>query len=219
MALSAQDLDLEAIRARVQAVFQEQDTDTFFGTTVINNWINDACVRMSMLGEGYEKTDATVSTADGTRAYNIPTGATRISLFLYNGRPLDYEPNIDLDFFTSVKGEPVRYGIWANQVLLDPIPNVVKVLTFYFFSEARIMGADGDEPSDIPNRFRAYLADYAIAEGLYADGSDNDLADRYMAKFEMGCNRYREWSLMRNRQNFLRVRDDAGYMSNEEYMW
>ena len=213
--MASQDLTLDDLKLRAIGMMDAPTTDSHYGA-LVTAWINDGLMRMCMEGEGIEDLKS-FTTVAGTRAYTLPvvTDATakqfiRAKMVLYDGRVLDYNPILNLDFFSSGNSPPDKYTIWNGQILLGPSPpDAAETLDVYYVREPLLLSAAGDKP-EIPNRFRSYLADYAASMQMMADGDLND-ARALMASYEAGVARYRHWAVFKSKQNYVQVIGEVDY--------
>lgn len=159
-----------------------------------------------------ENTNTSTSTVIGTQSYSWPTNATALHKVLYNGPALqeisfdDWE-NEKQGGGTTPSGTPTQFVPWNRTILLVPIPNAVKILTFYFESGQSVMTLSTDTWV-IPEALH-----YETLDGVLADMSakipNPTMIQLYEGKwqFHMMCTfpmyRYRQ----RNRQRAKPIRD------------
>lgn len=201
-------LNLGQLKTMALGAIDETPADNHYGA-LVTSWINEGLQRMVMEGEGIEGT-TTFNTVVGQRDYampgppTIPGEITRIKHIVFDGAFIPETQLVTHDFFSSGTGWVDRFAIWENKILLGPHPpsKVVPVMVAYFRVPAMLSG-DTDVP-EVPDRFRGYLADYATAQMLLADGRMAD-AKYYLDSYEAGVRRYHHWAMEKTRSNYKQV--------------
>ena len=128
----------------------------------------------------------------------------RMKMVLYDGRAIPESQLLNFDFFSSGTGFVDRFYIWNNRILFGPMtPGQVKPVTLYFYRAPALLSTDNDAP-EIPDRFRGYLADYATAQMLIADGRGAE-GGVFMQSFDQGARKYLHWAREKSRSNFKQV--------------
>lgn len=205
--MAARDLTLADLKTMALGAIDETSSDNHYGS-LVTTWINEGLQRMVMEGEGLEFTDSSIVTSSGARAYPIPTPAgsevTRLKQVLYDGVQIPETQLLTHDFFSSGTGFVDSYAIWNNKILLGPQPPAGGYqVVLYGYRTPAVLSATTDKP-EIPDRFRGYLADYATAQMLLADGKMMD-AKYYLDSYEAGVRRYMHWTREKSRGNFKTV--------------
>lgn len=206
--MAARDLKLLDLRAMALGAIDETVSDNHYGTLVAR-WINEGLQRMVTEAEGLEDT-ATFDTVVGVRDYALPGPPDspgeflRMKMVLYDGRAIPESQLLNFDFFSSGTGFVDRFYIWNDRILFGPMtPGQVKPVTLYFYRTPALLSTDTDAP-EIPDRFRGYLADYATAQMLIADGRGAE-GGVFMQSFDQGARKYLHWAREKSRSNFKQV--------------
>lgn len=205
--MAARDLTYNDLKTMALGAMDETLTDNHYGD-LVGIWINEGLQRMVMEGEGIEGIDSSITTVAGTRSYTLPTPSggviTRLKQVLYDGIQIPETQLLTHDFFSTGNGFVDRFAIWNDKILLGPQPpSGAYTLTLYYFRTPALLSATSDKP-EIPDRFRGYLADYATAQMLLADGKMMD-AKYYLDSYEAGVRRYLHWTREKSRSNFKTV--------------
>ena len=206
--MAVRNLKLLDLRKMALGSLDEEVNDNHYGSLVAS-WINEGMQRMITESEGLED-NYTFSTVVGTRDYALPAPPTiagdiiRLKQVLYEGRAIAESQLLNYDFFSNGTGYVDRFAIWNNKILFGPMrPSKVVPVILYFYRSPAVLVADGDTP-EIPDRFRGYLADYAAAQMLLADGRGAE-ASVFMQSFDQGARTYNHWARQKSRSNFKQV--------------
>lgn len=150
---------------------------------LLTNRVNEA---LSYIGF-VEQTSVSIVSVVGTEAYNYPTGAEIIENIDYNNRRL-YK--IDWSKYnlyktrgsTQPRGTPTMFTVWANQILLVPIPSaagdILKVR--YYGIQSTIVPAS---TIVLPVSLHPHLVNGVLAD-MYAKDLNVQLYDRYQAQWQ-----------------------------------
>jgi hypothetical protein len=160
------------------------DFDATKYRTSVKRWLNEALwkfgrrVRVPQL-----HTTTTINTVAATATYALPTDLGRV-LSLRNTADRDPLTEVsidDLDDLPAASGKPVRFAIYANQIILHPTPDRVYPLELRDQRDGTELAADGDAPQ-LPDVYADALVSYARAR-LFRAEEDYQAAAGYMSDF------------------------------------
>lgn len=143
-------MQLSEMRVLVQRAFASRADVT---NAIVDAAINDVYKRLAMSFRFYEleNTDTGITTADGTAAYSVPTGARKtISIVDTTNKnrlwPKDIEWYEQMDTSTDVSGRPEYYVRYGSQYLFWPTPDGAYAIRVRYTKLPTTLSADGDTP-------------------------------------------------------------------------
>lgn len=151
--------------------------------TVATEFVNDALQSISTLRDWpwLEKV-ANVVTVNGTGEYAAPADWARtVSVVSANGIPLRRTPIDTLDYVGGT-GSPRLFGMFADQLVLRPVPTSVETLKHRYVRTTTNLTADADTPT-IPAGSHSAIVEYA-AYLVFRHAGDHERAGLALAAFD-----------------------------------
>lgn len=120
---------------------------TKYSLDFVKKWLNDAERQYCNKTNYSVKKDITISTASGTREYNLPADfISEINVF-HDGKPL---PTIEMEDTIHAAGDksgtPYGYYIENKKIGFEPVPTAIKVITLIYNSRGGAMTAASSTP-------------------------------------------------------------------------
>ena len=120
---------------------------TRYSLDFVKKWLNDAERQYCNKTNYSVKKDITISTASGTREYNLPADfISEINVF-HDGKPL---PTIEMEDTIHAAGDksgtPYGYYIENKKIGFEPVPTAIKVITLIYNSRGGAMISATDVP-------------------------------------------------------------------------
>lgn len=168
-----------------------------------------------------EATDTSTTTVASTQSYSIPSDANRLRAVLYDGELLqsvDFrEWETEKAGSTTPEGTPTKYVQWNEQVLLIPIPDDAKTLTFYYYKEHPFIDGTTQTTIDIPSELHYRLADGVIAD-MFAKDLNPNMFDRYENKWiNVHIPAFYKYLSMKKRNGRARIVGDSDSLSATDF--
>lgn len=166
---------------------------------------------LSLIG-AVEDTNTSQSTVAGTQAYTLPTGTVALKALLWNGIMLQQisfrEWEQQKAAGSTADGDPEKYVVWDNQVLLIPIPTSVQTLTFYIESMQTYID-DATDTIVVPEELHFRLADGVIAD-MFAKDLNFNGARMYEDKWiNVHMPAFYEWVARKRRRGKFQLTIDS----------
>lgn len=154
-------MDLTTLRTEVRTRTGIPTDDSLITNAVLTQLVNAAVQHISTERDWpWLEKSANLTTANGTPDYAPPADWTRtVSVVGANGVPLVRKPIAELDYMAG-SGTPRFFGIFADRVLLKPVPNSVENLTHRYITVAPALVGDADTPT-IPVPYHHAIVEYA----------------------------------------------------------
>ncbi len=177
----------------------------------VKTWMNEGLSRIArnMTVPGLEAT-AAVTTVAGQSAYSLPADDVRVTSLREPSRreTLEAVGIQEIDEARTASGRPANYAVFADQLVLYPIPDGVYALELRYLKGATALLNDADTPS-LPPEYVDLLVTYARYK-LYRAEDDPEMANYYQGEWQ------RELGLMKSDVQHTdrgRVRRVAGMWS------
>lgn len=168
-------MDLEALRGALRTRLGVPDTDALFTDAVCTELVNAALHAIEVRHdwawlEGVE----TIATANADDSY-VPHASwmRTVSLTISGRLPLERKSIAELDQLLGTTGDPRYYGIFAEQIVVRPVPTGVLSLTHRYIKAEPDLSGDADEPL-MPESFHQSIVELAAH---YAFRRSNQAAD------------------------------------------
>lgn len=175
---------LDELVARVRAEIIEPQPGLYTDPE-IKSWLNEANDDLTEI-YGVEAM-TTIVTASGTEFYAVPADFSRVLRVEREITPagLDFRPLRALTESDRVedKGTPVGYYVFAGQIGLVPVPNVVANLNLYYFKKSTTLFSGTDVPV-IPSQYHRLLYLYAV--GMAKRKADDTAFQTYVSDYIAG---------------------------------
>lgn len=142
-------MDLSTMRSRVQGYLGGRTDAT---ATLVDEYINNAYRELtgSFFFDKLEATDTSITTVDGTAAYDVPSALYTVT---HVRNTTDDVPlkQMEIDWYdqqdiTDNKGEPEYFVEYADQLLIFPTPDDAYALTLRGPKPPTTLTLDADEP-------------------------------------------------------------------------
>jgi hypothetical protein len=162
--------------------------DSFYGDTLIYNWIWQGCHEFAKKTWLMEATSSQ-STVAGTQSYSYPTNAIAIKRVTVNGKKLKRITFREDDAITlsnaavATQGYPIYYTDFNSTINLRPIPDSVYTMVVYYYSDQPQI-TSGTTPLIIPTLFQFDLVDYVLYR-MFAKDKDFDSAQFHLSNWMM----------------------------------
>lgn len=156
-------------------------------------------------------TSATFSSVAGTATYAPPADwAKTVRLIDAFGEPLERWDAAQLeDLFGLDQGEPARFAVNDEVLVLRPIPSAVRVYTHEYVRFEKTLVADTETPY-LPARFHA--AAVVLGEAAaHETGRNTDRAEAAMKRYEQWRSRMLDDSRRTRGPQRARVRDGSAF--------
>ena len=169
--------------------FNETDSITsYWSDGEIYDLISSRGQQASLILGLIEVTDTSTVTVSGTQTYSIPTPAIALKAVLYDGQLLESidfrEWEVDKQTGgTTPSGIPEKYVEWNRQVILIPMPNDAKTLTFYYEGVEPVID-DAMDTITFPTVLHYPLMDGILAD-MFAKAQNTGMAQYYEAKWQV----------------------------------
>jgi hypothetical protein len=156
-----------ACKTRIRTMLNEPTIARFFTEANLNDWINDAVRDISIKTFCNQAIGTPISTVSGSAVLSFPTtlNTTNIAtLFVKtlvdsNRVSMEYVP---IDMLGRVDTNTVKFSVWQEQIIINPIPTAIVSYTPYLILEARQTAA-GD--LNLPNPYHHLVVWYGVAMG------------------------------------------------------
>ncbi len=178
--------DLDTLTARLLVRLGLPATDGMFPTGTTDQLINDG---LRAMATDYDwpwlQVDTTFSTAVGTEAYTPPANWTRTLWISDGGDDLPLRQRRDLTRWldTSNTGNPRFYAIFAERIILAPIPSSVRTLRHGYIRSEAVLSV-GTDVALCPATYDDLIVQYAMQEAavLLKDSTLYQMAGQEIAK-------------------------------------
>lgn len=181
-------MDLAGLRTAVTARAQVATGDAVLGdATVLTSFVNAANNKFSSERDWpWLEAIASITTADGTETYALPSEYLRTQQMEYDTDNVLSEARSISEVLArdDESGIPQVYAIHGNLVYLAPVPDAVYTIRHFHISSPTILAADGDTP-EAPAMFHEAIAEYATFLLLRREGA--------MAEAGGALAAYQEW--------------------------
>lgn len=139
---------LSALRAAVLARMGKPSTDARLDSTALNRCINDALHAIEVLDDwAWLEAAADITTVNATSAYTPTAGWMRTIDLRINGRvPIARRDIEDVDLLLGASGDPVFYAIFAEQIVVAPVPTGVLTIKHRYIKAEPDLASDSDSP-------------------------------------------------------------------------
>lgn len=186
-------MNLGTMRTAVYTRIGLPSTDTFYPSTVVNDFLNEALQAIN--NEEYwpwTQATATISTVAGTAAYAVPTDwkATK-QLFISGFTPLALSNLADVDYVTQ-QGQPVAYVVFGDQIILSPTPDGVYTVTHQYQKMEPTLTLDSDTPL-MPAEFHYAIVAFAAHLAHMRSGEVDYYRGNITGKAAAALQEYNQW--------------------------
>jgi hypothetical protein len=163
----------------------------------IFDWINDA-MQAIVLDQKLLRLRATANTVVNQQNYAFPVDTLKVDHISFDGTPLNQTTTQEvsrvlsnMDDATNItKGIPSQYWLYGREIFLYPVPNVVKVLTIYYYRNPVLVTAVGNTP-ELPAEYDNRLVEYCLAQAAELD-DDLNKQQLKLEQFTQGLNKTKD---------------------------
>lgn len=179
-------MDLSALRTALRTRLGVPDSDALFTDTVCTALVNAALHSIETRNDwAWLEAVETIATINATDTYTpAATWLRTISVTIPGREPLQRKTIEELDMLLGTTGDPRFYGIFAEKIVLRPVPTSALNMTHRYVKYEADLSANGDTPL-MPASYHHAIVSFAAYLGFRRS---NQLADAGAAQAE-----YQQW--------------------------
>lgn len=168
-------MDLAALRTALRTRLGVPSSDALFTDTVCTSLINAALHAIEVRHDWpWLEAVETIPTVNATDAYTPNAAWMRtVSLTISGRHPLERVSIEKLDSLLGTTGDPRFYGVFAEQLIVRPVPTGALNMTHRYIKKEADLAADANTPL-MPASFHESIVSYAAHLGFRRS---NQLAD------------------------------------------
>lgn len=206
-------MNLEQLRDASRRRLGVPSADAFFTDPILDDLVNESLQVLSMEEDWpWLQVATTFATVSGTRGYTPPAGWNRTKALGIDGYDaLQWRSLQEIrEVPTATTGVPQYYTVFAEQVLLAPIPNGVYTILHDYVKIEPDLTLATDTPL-IPTQFHHAVVAY-VAHLAHLRAGDAQMASAALADYQGWLSRMRNHRRRSSAPLRVRVRPGGGFM-------
>jgi hypothetical protein len=159
-------MTLTEMRTAVRNRMGNPSTDGFYTDAQLTDLINEAMHFVSAMDDWpWLQTSETITTTAGDGSYAPNANWVRTKqLFIQESEPFVLISLAEVDDYGLRQGQPDTYHIYAEELLLRPVPSGAFSVIHQYIRKETTLSADGDTPV-MPSMFHYAIVEYATYLG------------------------------------------------------
>lgn len=210
-------MNLEQARNAVRVRLGVPASDNFWTDTTLTDLVNEALQAVTTeFSWPWLEATTTFATVAGTQTYTPPTTWQRTKALIIDGTDaLQWRSLEEIrEFPTTTRGRPVFYTVFAEQLLLAPVPDAVYTINHDYLRTEPALALNTDTPL-MQAQYHYAIVEFAAYLGHLRSGDSS----RYSNKAQDALNNYKTWlqRITDNRRRTtanmrVRVRPGGGFV-------